>query len=164
MPRSCILGATLLLGCAPAGPAATDGVARFINPPGLSKPTGYTHVVVAPDRRTVHIAGQVAVDSTGAIVGEGDFRRQTEQVFANLRTALGSVGGTFADLLKTTTYVTDLSQLAALREIRTGYLDSTHPPASTLVQVSQLARPEYLIEIEAIAVLPDSVAGARLAR
>src|SRR5919106_2988950 len=71
---------------------------RYINPPGLVKPNGYTHVVVAPDGRTVFIAGQVAFDSTGKLIGDGDFRAQSEQVFQNLRRALASVGGSLDDL------------------------------------------------------------------
>jgi enamine deaminase RidA (YjgF/YER057c/UK114 family) len=124
-----------------------------INPPGLATPTGYTHVVVAADRRTVYVAGQVALDSTGKLVGAGDFRAQAEQVFANLRRALASVGASFADVVKTTTFITDAKQVPALREVRTRHLDPKYPPASTLLVVSALARPELLIEIEAIAVL-----------
>jgi 2-iminobutanoate/2-iminopropanoate deaminase len=125
----------------------------YINPPSLTKPTGYTHVVVAADRRTVYIAGQVSFDSTGKLVGGGDFQAQAEQVFANLRRALASVGASFADVVKTTTFVTDAKQVPALREIRARYLDPRHPPANTLVVVSALARPGLLIEIEAVAVL-----------
>jgi 2-iminobutanoate/2-iminopropanoate deaminase len=125
----------------------------YINPPGLSTPTGYTHVVVAADRRTVYIAGQVALDSTGKLVGPGDFRAQAEQVFANLSRALASVGASFADVVKTTTFITDAKQVPALRDIRTRYLDPKYLPASTLLVVSALARPELLIEIEAVAVL-----------
>jgi enamine deaminase RidA (YjgF/YER057c/UK114 family) len=125
---------------------------RYINPPGLVKPTGYTHVVVAADGRTVYIAGQVAFDSTGKVVGEGNFKAQAERVYGNLRKALASVGATFADLVKTTTLVTDVKNVAALREIRTRYLDPQHPPANTLI-VATLVRPELLLEIEAVAVL-----------
>jgi enamine deaminase RidA (YjgF/YER057c/UK114 family) len=125
---------------------------RYINPAGLVKPTGYTHVVVAADGRTVYIAGQVAFDTAGKVVGEGDFKAQAEQVYGNLRKALASVGATFADLVKTTTLVTDVKNVAALREIRTRYLDPQHPPANTLI-VATLVRPELLLEIEAVAVL-----------
>jgi enamine deaminase RidA (YjgF/YER057c/UK114 family) len=68
---------------------------QFINPPGLTRPTGYTHVVVSADGRTAYVAGQVAFDSTGKVVGVGDFQAQAEQVFANLRRALASVGASF---------------------------------------------------------------------
>jgi enamine deaminase RidA (YjgF/YER057c/UK114 family) len=125
----------------------------YINPPGLTKPTGYTHVVVASDRRTVYIAGQVALDSTGKLVGGSDVAAQTEQVFANLRRALASVGASFADVVKTTTFITDAKQIAALREVRGRYLNSAQLPASTLVVVTALARPELLVEIEAVAFL-----------
>ena len=127
---------------------------RFINPPALSTPTGYTHVVEAPRGRTIYVAGQVALDKSGAVVGKGDFRAQTKQVFENLKIALEAAGAGFKDVVKTNTYVTDMSQLPALREVRAGYLGSS-PPASTLVQVSRLAREEFLIEIEAIAVIPE---------
>jgi 2-iminobutanoate/2-iminopropanoate deaminase len=130
---------------------------RYINPPTLAKPTGYTHVVVAPDGRTVYVAGQVALDSTGQLIGAGDFKAQAEQVFKNLRRALASVGGSIDDVAKTTTFITDLKYLPALREVRTKYVDAARPPASTLLVVSSLARPEFLIEIEAVAVVPNVV-------
>src|SRR5688572_987740 len=63
---------------------------RFINPKMLAKPPGYTHVVEVTGGRTVYIAGQIALDSAGNVVGRGDFRAQTEQVFENLKTALES--------------------------------------------------------------------------
>jgi enamine deaminase RidA (YjgF/YER057c/UK114 family) len=123
---------------------------RYINPPGLVKPSGYTHVVLSSDARTAYIAGQVAFDSSGRVVGAGDFAAQAEQVFANLRRALASVGASFADVLKTTTYVTDVANIAALRDVRGRYLDPAHPPANTLIAVAGLARPELLLEIEAV--------------
>ena len=153
MRRSLVLlvSAGLALISAPA--RAQGAEARYINPPGLAKPTGYTHVVLAADGRTVYIAGQVAFDSTGALVGAGDFRAQAERVFANLRIALASAGATFSDVVKTTTYVTDVANAAALREVRTKYLDPARPPANSLIGVARLARPELLLEIEAVAVL-----------
>jgi enamine deaminase RidA (YjgF/YER057c/UK114 family) len=149
----------LLLGLAAALTLlATPGrraAGQHINPPALSRPTGYTHVIVAPAGRTVYIAGQVSLDSGGRVVGPGDFRAQTERVFANLELALQSAGATFADVVKTTTFVTDVAQLATLREVRARYLDAGRAPTSTLVEVKALARPEFLIEIEAVAVIPD---------
>jgi enamine deaminase RidA (YjgF/YER057c/UK114 family) len=124
----------------------------YINPRGLATPTGYTHVVVAADRRTVYIAGQVAFDSTGKLVGGSDFAAQAEQVFTNLRRALASVGASFGDVVKMTTLITDVKNVPALRQIRGRYLDPKQPPANTLV-VAQLVRPELLLEIEAVAVL-----------
>src|SRR5262245_25148359 len=92
--------------------------ARYINPPALVTPNGYTHVVVAADGQTVYIAGQVAFDSAGQVVGTGDFKVQLERVYSNLRVALASVGGSLSDLVKTTTYVTDRANVPLLREIR----------------------------------------------
>jgi 2-iminobutanoate/2-iminopropanoate deaminase len=146
------LGVLLTLALSlPASAQATGNT--YINPPGLAKPTGYTHVVVGADRRTVYIAGQVAFDSAGKLVGGSDFSAQAEQVFANLRRALASVGASFYDVVKSTTFITDAKHVPALREVRNRHLDPRQPPASTLVVVSALARPEFLIEIEAIAVL-----------
>jgi enamine deaminase RidA (YjgF/YER057c/UK114 family) len=126
---------------------------RYLNPPSLVKPTGYTHVVVSPDGRTAYIAGQVAFDSTGKLIGSGDFSAQAEQVFQNLGRAVASVGGTLDHVVKTTTFITDLKHVPALGELRAKYLDPARPPANTLLVVSSLARPDLLIEIEAIAVL-----------
>jgi enamine deaminase RidA (YjgF/YER057c/UK114 family) len=130
-----------------------QSVVRRINPPTLSEPTGYTHVTVGSDGRTIHIAGQVSLDRAGQLVGVGNFRAQTRQVFNNLRLALESVGATFEDLLKTTTYVTDIAHLTAFREVRNDVLRPDQLPANTLVEVRALARPEFLIEIEAVAML-----------
>jgi reactive intermediate/imine deaminase len=132
----------------------TKSKIRFINPTTLAKPPGYTHVVEVKSGRTIYIAGQIALDSSGNIVGRGDFRAQTEQVFANLKAALESVGADFKDVIKMNTYVTDISQLAVLREVRDKYVNAEMPPASTLVEVRRLAREELLIEIEAVAILP----------
>ena len=95
------LWTTLLCVSGSASQAQTPG-REFINPPGLTRPTGYTHVVVSADHRTAYVAGQVAFDSTGMVVGVGDFQAQAEQVFTNLRLALASVGASFADVVKTT--------------------------------------------------------------
>ena len=123
------------------------------NPPPLSKPTGYTHVVeVTGPSKTVYIAGQIAFDKDGKIVGAGDMKAQAEQVFRNLQAALAAAGATFSDVVKMNTYVTDMGQAPAVREIRARYFGET-TPASTLVQVSALARPELMLEIEVIAVV-----------
>src|SRR6476646_7177521 len=147
MVRSIVFAAGLTVVAATAA-RAQSGETRYINPPGLAKPTGYTHVVLAADGRTVYIAGQVAFDSTGALVGAGDFRAQAERVYANLRIALASVGATFSDVVKMTTFITDLANVAALREVRGKYLDPARPPANSLIGVATLARPELLLEIE----------------
>src|SRR5690242_17566119 len=111
------------------------------NPATLSAPAGYTHLVeVSGAAKTIYVAGQVALDASGALVGAGDMKAQVEQVFRNLEAALAAAGATFADVVKMNTYVTDMTELAALREVRSRYLGSALP-ASTLVQVPALARP-----------------------
>ncbi|WP_266156446.1 RidA family protein [Dyella silvatica] len=127
---------------------------RFINPANLPAPTGYTQVVEAPAGRTLYLSGQIALDKQGHLVGANDFSAQAEQVFANLKTALEAAGASFDQVVKLTIYVTDMSQLKALRAARDKYINLKHPPASTLVEVRQLARDGLLLEIDAIAVAP----------
>ena len=112
-----------------AGALAQGGRLTHLNPPGLSTPTGYTHIVAPQRGRLVFIAGQVAADAKGAVVGKGDFKAQTKQVYDNLRTAVTAAGATMADVVKINVYVTDLAQISAMREIRQQYF-SGNPPAS----------------------------------
>jgi 2-iminobutanoate/2-iminopropanoate deaminase len=124
------------------------------NPPPLSKPTGYTHVVeVTGPAKTVYIAGQIAFDKDGKVVGAGDMKAQAEQVFKNLQAALDAAGAKFSDVVKMNTFITDMSKAPAVREVRARYFGET-TPASTLVQVTSLVRPELMLEIEVIAVVP----------
>ena len=123
------------------------------NPATLSKPTGYTHVVeVSGAAKTVYISGQIAFDKDGKVVGAGDMKAQAEQVFKNLQAALGAAGAKFSDVVKMNTYITDMGQAPAVREVRARYFGET-TPASTLVQVAALARPELMLEVEVIAVV-----------
>lgn len=126
-----------------------------MNPSTLATPPGYTHVVEITRGRTVFIAGQVALDRVGQIVGLRDFRTQAQQVFENLKAALAAVGMDFTDVIKLNIYVVDISQLPILREVRDRYVNTLNPPASTLVEVRRLAREEFLLEIEAVAHLPE---------
>jgi reactive intermediate/imine deaminase len=141
---------------ATVGPFAQGGrsVIQRMNPPGLSTPTGYTHVVSARGGRTVYVSGQVSFDAQGQLVGKGDLRAQTAQVFANLETALKAAGASFNDVVKTNYFMLDASQVQVVRDIRTKYF-TKELPASTLVQVGRLANPDFLIEIEVIAVVPE---------
>jgi enamine deaminase RidA (YjgF/YER057c/UK114 family) len=127
--------------------------ARFINPPTISKPPGYTHVVeVTGPGKTIYIAGQLGFDVSGKMAG--DFRGQTAQAFENLKNALAAVGASFKDVVKINNYIVDISaNIGAFREVRDQYLNMSAPPASTAVGVPALARPGALFEIEAIAVL-----------
>lgn len=125
---------------------------QFIQPDGLNKPASYTHVVVAGN--TVYISGQVSNNEKGEVVGRGDLRAQTARVYENLSICLKAAGVTFNQVVKMNTYVLNMKpeDLAVIREIRANYLNKEHPPASTLVGVQALASPDYLIEIEVIAV------------
>lgn len=125
---------------------------NHLNPPALPKPNGYSHVVEVKGGRTLYISGQIALDPNGALVGAGDLRAQTRQVFENLKTALAAGGGRMEDVVKITVFMTDVSGLPAFREVRDGYF-TQKAPASSLVQVSRLVRPDLLIEIEAVAVV-----------
>jgi reactive intermediate/imine deaminase len=128
---------------------------RFLNPPALPQPFGYTHVVEARAGRTVYISGQVALDATGALVGSDDLHAQATQVFANLDGALAAVGATFQDVVKLTYFLLDISQIAVVRAVRDRYVDTRQPPASSAVEVRRLFRDDLLIEVEAIAVIPE---------
>jgi enamine deaminase RidA (YjgF/YER057c/UK114 family) len=127
--------------------------ARLLAPPALAKPMGYSHVAVVPAGTFIYISGQISQDSAGNLVGKGDFPAQVEQVFKNLKAALEAAGATFQDVFKMNSYFIDLANLSAYREVRNRYVNVDSPPASTAVQVSRLVHPDYLIEIEAIAVL-----------
>jgi enamine deaminase RidA (YjgF/YER057c/UK114 family) len=124
---------------------------RFSNPPEPATPPGYTHVVEATGGRAIYIAGQVARNRSGDVVGPGDMAAQTRQVFENLKAALESVGAGFGDVVKLNYYLTDISQIGAVREVRDEYLDTQRPPASTVVEVRRLVQEEFLIEVEAVA-------------
>lgn len=128
---------------------------QHLNPPTLPVPRGYSHIVTARAGRTVYISGQVALDASGALVGAGDLRAQTRQVFENLKAALAAVGATFADVAKMTIFMLDVSQAQVMRDIRAEYLVTGREPTTTLVEIRRLAREEFLIEIEAIASLAE---------
>jgi reactive intermediate/imine deaminase len=133
--------------------AAQGGaIIERMNPKGLSTPTGYSHVVSVRGGRTIYIAGQIALDAQGQLVGKGDLAAQTRQVFANLDVALKAAGASFANVVKTNYYMRDASQVAIVREVRSKYFTS-ELPASTLIEVPRLAQPDFLIEIEMIAVV-----------
>lgn len=153
-PFCCLaLAAMLCAGFAHA--AETPAGVRYLDPAGLPKPNGYTHVVEVPSAaRTLYLSGQIALDAKGNLVGAGDFAAQAEQVFANIDTALKASGASFRNVVKLNMYVTDMTQLQALRAARDKYIDAQRPPASTLVQVSKLAREGLLLEVEATAVVP----------
>ena len=141
---------------APGSAQAQAGTnVRHSNPSGMLKPTGYSQVVeVNGPHRLVFVAGQTGVDAGGKPAR--GFRAQMVQAYANIKTALASVGGSMDHVVRLTTYITDIEQNADVyREVRAAtFTDKSALPASTLVQVTRLADPSYLVEVDAIAILP----------
>jgi len=129
---------------------------QFLQPEALSKPRGYSHVVRARGT-SVFIAGQVAFDGDGRVVGAGDLRAQTEQAFGNLGHALRAAGARVQDVVKTNIYVVGFkpSDREVIADVRSRFYGGHPPPASTLVGVQALGLPQLMIEIEAIAVIDD---------
>jgi enamine deaminase RidA (YjgF/YER057c/UK114 family) len=125
-----------------------------INPPELGSPPGYSQIVEVQAGRIFFIAGQTAIDGAGEVVGKNDFAAQAEQVFRNLGTALRSVGCTASNLVKLTVFVRDMGELSRYRAVRDRFFATVTPPAApaiTLIEVSKLYGPDFLIEIEAVA-------------
>jgi enamine deaminase RidA (YjgF/YER057c/UK114 family) len=111
----------------------------------------YSHVVVVEGKRTIFIAGQLARDRHGNTVGKGDMRAQLRQVGENIKAALEAAGATLDDLVKTTTYVTDIEEYFKHVDVRMEYFRAL--PTSTTVEVRRLAHADFLVEVEAIAVV-----------
>lgn len=128
---------------------------EYIDPAALAKPNGFSHVVKSSRRTTVLVSGQVAYDADGRIVGVGDLAAQVEQVYRNIETALAACGAGMKDVVKTTLFVRDLTpeKIVVIRRVRAAFLSEDHPPASTLVGVQALAKPELMLEVEAIAMI-----------
>ena len=111
----------------------------------------YSHVVVVEGRRTIFVSGQLARDRHGNVVGKGDMRAQIRQVGENIKTALEAAGATLHDIVKATTYVTDIEEFFRHVDVRMEYFGAL--PASTTVEVRRLAQPDLLVEIEVMAVV-----------
>jgi enamine deaminase RidA (YjgF/YER057c/UK114 family) len=129
---------------------------EFLSPKTLLPPAGYSHVAKVHSGTIVYLAGQVSSDASGKLIGEGNFEAQVEQVFGNLKLAVEAAGGAMADIVKLNIYLVaevDQGDLPKLRAIRDRYVNVEKPPASTLVVVSRLARPGWLVEIEAVAAI-----------
>lgn len=139
------------LGSVPA--SAAEVTVRRVNPPGILTPRGYTHVVSVAGGRTVYISGQISANAKGEVVGKGDLKAQTTQVFENLKVALLAAGASAKDVVKINMFVVNLKNedLPAIRGVRDAFFANLEPPASTLVGVTALAGPDWLLEIEAIA-------------
>jgi enamine deaminase RidA (YjgF/YER057c/UK114 family) len=146
---------TAAAGTATGAQAQAPSNLRFSNPPGMSNPPGYSHVIeVTGPHRIVFFAGQTGADANGKV--GADFRAQAVQVFENIKLALASVGGGFEHIVKLTAYHTDLDANAATyREVRGSYFPNKAAlPGHTLLQISRLANPAFQLEVELIAILP----------
>ncbi len=141
----------------PATKAKEDQPFRLFNPETMAKPTaGYSQVAEVTGGKIVYIAGQVALDQSGNLVGKDDFAAQVQRVFENLKSAVEAAGGNFSNVIKLNYYCTgsvDPAQLPVVRQIRDKYVNTSNPPASTFVFVQRLVRPEWLIEVDAVAVV-----------
>jgi enamine deaminase RidA (YjgF/YER057c/UK114 family) len=122
---------------------------------GLLHNAAFSQVVSASGARTIYTAGQVSIDERGGLVGRGDLAEQTRQAMRNVGLALAAAGATYRDIVKITTYVVDYrpEHRAVIGKARSPFFEGGTPPASTLVGVSALALPDWLVEIEAIAVI-----------
>jgi len=125
---------------------------RIPAPDGVAPAAAYTHVVMGSGR-FVAVSGQLALDEDGKLVGEGDPAAQARQVFENLRRCLAAAGAGFDDVVKLTFFVTDMAHMPAIRAARDAHIPADRLPAASAVQVAALVRPEFLMEIEAYAVI-----------
>ncbi len=131
---------------------------EFINPKTLLAPPGYSHIARVNKGTIVYLAGQVSADASGQLVGAGNFEAQAEQVYSNVKLAVEAAGGTMADIVKLNTYIVaevDPAEVPKLRAVRNRYVNTAQPPASTLVYVSRLAQPGWLVEVEAVAAIGE---------
>ena len=142
---------TVILSILCATSASAQRVERK-NPEGMTQPTGYSHLVKAGN--LMFIAGQVALDADGNVVGEGDMVAQVRQVLENMKTVLASEGADFSNVAKINIFTTDIERFRGAADVRREFFGD-HAPASTLVQIERLARPVFLVEIEAIAIAPE---------
>src|SRR5690242_10555641 len=125
---------------------------RIPAPDGVAPAAAYSHVVLGTGR-FVAVSGQLALDEDGKLVGAGDAAAQARQVFENLRRCLAAAGATFDDVVKLTFFVTDMAHMPAVRAARDAHIPADRLPAASAVQVAALVRPEFLMEIEAYAVV-----------
>jgi 2-iminobutanoate/2-iminopropanoate deaminase len=129
---------------------------QFFDPSGLAAPKGYsqTAIIDLGSCKMVIISGQIALDKQGNLVGKDNMELQAGQVFLNLKTTLEELHGSMDDIVKLGYFTTDAGQVQSIRNARDKYINVNHPPASTLVQVSRLVRPDLMIEVEATAIIP----------
>jgi enamine deaminase RidA (YjgF/YER057c/UK114 family) len=129
-----------------------DELTRIPAPDGVFPAAQYSHVVLGTGR-FIAVSGQLALDEHGALVGEGDPAAQARQVFENLRRCLAAAGAGFDDVVKLTYFLTDMAHLPAVREARAAHIPDDRLPTASALQVAALVRPEFLLEIEALAMV-----------
>jgi enamine deaminase RidA (YjgF/YER057c/UK114 family) len=136
---------------------STHGQVQHINPDTMSKNPAFTQVVsVTGPVKTIYVGGQDAVDSSGTIVGKGDIKRQTEQVFQNIQAALEACGAGLEHVIKWNLYILQGQPLGPGFEVsQRVWGNRPNPPAITAMFVAALANPDFLIEMDAIAVIPE---------
>jgi enamine deaminase RidA (YjgF/YER057c/UK114 family) len=125
-------------------------------PPDVFVPAGktYSHGIIVEARRTLYVAGQTSRDAQGKVVCKGDAAGQTRQVLENMKKVIEGAGGRMEDVVKTTVYITDIRHREAVGRVRQEFFKGD-APANTLLVISGLADPDFLVEIEAIVPLPD---------
>jgi enamine deaminase RidA (YjgF/YER057c/UK114 family) len=136
--------------------AQSNQTVQFLNPTTIHKPNGYSHsaVVELGNSKMVILSGQVALDKDGNLVGKDNIAKQTEQVFANIKNAITEIGGNMNQLVKLNYFILQGQEIQPVRDVRNKFINTTTPPASTLVKVSGLFRDDILIEIEATFIVP----------
>ncbi|QIN83338.1 RidA family protein [Rubrobacter tropicus] len=138
-------------------PANPTGSVRYVDPEGLHKNPAFTNVVVVEGpARTVYVGGQNAVDSSGNKVGKGDIAAQTEQVLANVRAALAAGGSGPEHVIKWNLFVVEGASLQeGYSAFQRAWIAAPNPPGITMAFVAGLAHPDFLVEMDAIAVVPQ---------
>ncbi|MFG2637205.1 RidA family protein [Streptomyces sp. NPDC048362] len=127
---------------------------RIPAPDGVAPAAQYSHVVSATGR-LVAVSGQLALDEDGGLVGPDDPAAQARQVFENLRRCLAAAGAGFEHVVKLTYFVTDMAHMPAIRAARAAHIPDDRLPASSAVRVAGLVAPEFLLEVEATAVVGE---------
>ena len=132
-------------------------IVKFRNSTSVSPPKGYSHSVEIDlgNCRMIIISGQVPLDKQGNLVGKDDLAKQVEQVFVNIKNIIEESGGTMDNIVKTGIYMADLTQIQTFRDIRSKFINLQNPPTSTLVQIKSLFSDDWLIEIDATAIIPN---------
>ncbi|MEN0053201.1 MAG: RidA family protein [Mucilaginibacter sp.] len=147
----------LLLSSKAAFSQVDQSIVKFKNPSSVNAPNGYSHVVQVDlgNSTMLIISGQIALDNKGNLVGKNDMAKQTEQAFLNIKSIVEDAGGNMNNVVKLGYFVTDISQIKAVRQVRDKFVNVQTPPASTTVQVSKLVRDDLMIELEATAIIPN---------